>query len=74
MLGIYFTEKSLNQRIYETPADIKKVVYDRGYETGSRDTIEKVFTKLSDDLRGLVGLNYLEFLKKQCLDEVPNAR
>ena len=67
-------EKTLNQRLYETPADIKNAIYDRGYETGSRDTIEKVFTKLSEDLRGIVGLNYLEFLKKQCLDEVQNAR
>lgn len=67
-------EKTFNQRIYETPADIKKVVYDRGYEAGSRDTIEKIFTKLSEDLRGFVGLNYLEFLKKQCENEVQNAR
>lgn len=26
--------KSLNQRIYETPADVKKAIYDSGYEAG----------------------------------------
>lgn len=65
---------TLNQKIYETPADIKKVIYDRGYEAGSRDTIERIFTKLSEDLRGFVGLNYLEFLKTQCESEVQTAR
>jgi hypothetical protein len=65
---------TLNQKIYETPADVKKTIYDRGYEAGSRDTIERIFTKLSEDLRGFVGLNYLEFLKNQCESEVQNAR
>lgn len=26
--------KTLNQRIYETPADVKKAIYDSGYEAG----------------------------------------
>lgn len=27
-------DKTLNQRIYETPADVKKAIYDSGYEAG----------------------------------------
>lgn len=28
--------KTLNQRIYETPADVKKAIHDFGYEEGKR--------------------------------------
>ena len=65
---------TLNQKIHEVPLDIKQAIYDSGYEAGSRDTVERIFTKLSEDLRGFVGLNYLEFLKSQCEGEVQDVR
>jgi hypothetical protein len=45
--------KTLNQRIYETPADIKKAIYDSGYEAGFKNAVEQIFT----DLFGKVGFD-----------------
>lgn len=34
--------KTLNQRIYETPADIKKAIYDSGYEAGKNRILDEI--------------------------------
>ncbi len=39
-------DKSLNQRIYETPADIKKAIHDFGYLEGTRATAEEIFADI----------------------------
>lgn len=33
--------KTLNQRIYEVPLDVKKAIYDSGYKDGCEDGIER---------------------------------
>ena len=38
--------KSLNQRIYETPADIKKAIHDFGYTEGARAAAEEIFADI----------------------------
>ena len=34
-------EKTLNQKIYEVPLDIKQAIYDRGYEAGRQSMLEQ---------------------------------
>lgn len=34
-------EKTLNQKIYEVPLDIKQAIYDRGYEAGRQSVLEQ---------------------------------
>jgi hypothetical protein len=34
-------EKTLNQKIYEVPLDIKQAIYDRGYDAGRRSVLEQ---------------------------------
>jgi hypothetical protein len=38
--------KTLNQRIYETPADIKKAIYDSGYEAGKKYATALIFAEI----------------------------
>lgn len=38
--------KTLNQRIYETPADVKKAIYDSGYEAGKLSAAEQIFADI----------------------------
>lgn len=45
--------KTLNQRIYETPADVKKAIYDSGYEAGKASATEQIF----EDLEELIAAN-----------------
>lgn len=39
-------DKTLNQRIYETPADVKKAIYDSGYEAGIKYAAEQIFADI----------------------------
>ena len=34
-------EKTLNQKIYEVPLDVKQAIYDRGYEGGRQSLLER---------------------------------
>ena len=34
--------KTLNQRIYETPGDVKKAIHDFGYEEGKKDGVKEI--------------------------------
>ena len=38
--------KTLNQRIYETPGDVKKAIHDFGYEEGKKAAAEEIFRDL----------------------------
>lgn len=38
--------KTLNQRIYETPGDIKKAIYDSGYEAGKKAIVEELINEV----------------------------
>lgn len=55
-------DKTLNQRIYETPADVKKAIYNSGYEDGIKcgklcasqqilDDLEELLTKRKDEYK-----------------------
>lgn len=39
-------DKTLNQRIYETPADIKKAIHDFGYEEGKKAAAEQILADI----------------------------
>ena len=41
-------DKTLNQRIYETPGDVKKVIHDFGYEEGKKAAAEEIYNELLD--------------------------
>ena len=43
-------EKTLNQKIYEVPLDIKQAIYDRGYEAGRQSVAEEFFEELDQIL------------------------
>lgn len=49
-----------------------EVAYKNGYEAGKASAIEHVFEKLKEDLRGCIGLNYLDELKKKYESELTN--
>ena len=38
--------KTLNQRIYEIPGDIKKAIHDFGYEEGKQAAAEEIFAAI----------------------------
>ena len=47
-------DKTLNQRIYETPGDVKKAIHDFGYEEGKQAATEQIFA----DIGKLLDANY----------------
>ena len=68
--------KTLNQRIYETPGDIKKAIYDSGYEAGKKAAVEELIERLkAESALNIAGYwNYviaehqLEVIKKLVLE------
>ena len=68
--------KTLNQRIYETPGDIKKAIYDSGYEAGKKAAVEEFINRLkAENAISIAGyLNYViaehqfEVIKKLVLE------
>ena len=46
-------------------AILREAAWLAGYKDGVAYAIEEVFSKLKEDLRGYIGLNYLEDLKQQ---------
>ena len=69
-------DKTLNQRIYETPGDIKKAIYDSGYEAGKKAAVEEFIDRLkAENAINIAGyLNYViaehqfEVIKKLVLE------
>ena len=60
-------EKTLNQKIYEVPLDIKQAIYDRGYEAGKNmmlSEIADVLEECANDNAGMI-VNALKELKKK---------
>lgn len=39
-------DKTLNQRIYETPAEVKKAIHDFGYEEGKKAAAEQILADI----------------------------
>ena len=68
--------KTLNQRIYETPGDIKKAIYESGYEAGKKAAVEEFIDRLkAENAINIAGyLNYViaehqfEVIKKLILE------
>ena len=53
--------KTLNQRIYETPGDIKKAIHDFGYEEGKQAAVEQIFSDIEKALdKHFTKLNYTD--------------
>ena len=48
-------DKTLNQRIYETPADVKKAIYDSGYEAGKTSVAEQIIINIETQLNEFNG-------------------
>ena len=51
-------------------AILRESAWQAGYKDGVACAIEEVFGKLKEDLRGYIGLNYLEDLKQQYEREI----
>ena len=47
-----------------------EVAYTEGYRAGKQAAVDQVFEKLKEDLRGYIGLNYLDDLKKKYESEI----
>ena len=52
-----------------TEAIARATAYDEGYQAGRYAAVEQIFEKLKEDLRGYIGLNYLDDLKEKYADE-----
>ena len=53
--------KTLNQRIYETPADVKKAIYDSGYEDGLKRGKRYASQQILDELKETVKTKFITF-------------
>ncbi len=51
-------------------AILREAAWQAGYKDGVSYAIEEVFKKLQEDLRGYIGLNYLEDLKQNYESEI----
>ena len=68
--------KTLNQRIYETPGDIKKAIYDSGYEAGKKaaveDFMERIKAESALNIAGMIHYivvdHQLEVIKRLVLE------
>jgi hypothetical protein len=47
--------------------------YKNGYEAGKASALNQVFEKLKEDLRGYIGLNYLDELQQKYKSEIVNV-
>jgi hypothetical protein len=47
--------------------------YKNGYEAGKASALDQVFEKLKEDLRGYIGLNYLDELQQKYKSEIVNS-
>ena len=68
--------KTLNQRIYETPADVKKAIYDSGYEAGKQAAVDQIIERIkAESALNIAGMihyivvdHQLEVIKKLVLE------
>lgn len=65
--------KTLNQRIYETPAEIKKAIYNSGKQEAVDQVIERVKAESAINIAGIthyvVTDHQLDLIKKAVLED-----
>ena len=66
--------KTLNQRIYETPGDIKKAIHDFGYEEGKQAAAEQIFADIESAMRlsktTHVGQQFYGLVLETCVNNI----
>lgn len=57
--------KTLNQRIHEVPLDVKKAIYDSGYQDGCKETAEKIIHYINTEIRNYINDSDLPAFEEQ---------
>ena len=66
--------KTLNQRIYEIPGDVKKAIHDFGYEEGKKAAAEQIFAEIESAMRlsktTHVGQQFYGLVLETCINNI----